>query len=111
MKIQQIEISNFLTIGSAKIELDDRGLILIQGVNGDDPSAESNGAGKSSVVDALCWGIYGTTARDVSGDAVVNKTAKKDCCVHITMVEGDKQYRIVRWRKSSAYKNKSFIYY
>ena len=105
MKIQKIEISNFLTIGEAKIELDDRGLLLIQGVNGDDPSAESNGAGKSSVVDALCWGIYGTTARGVTGDAVVNKTAKKDCQVAIVMVEGDREYRIVRHRKHSVAKN------
>jgi DNA repair exonuclease SbcCD ATPase subunit len=110
MKIQSIAISNFLTIGDAKIELDDRGLLLIQGVNGDDPSAESNGAGKSSVVDALCWGIFGTTARGVTGDAVVNKTAKKDCCVHTTMIEGDKQYRIVRWRKGSTYKNSLMVY-
>lgn len=110
MKIKSIAISNFLTIGDAKLELDDRGLLLIQGVNGDDPSAESNGAGKSSVVDALCWGIYGTTARGVTGDAVVNKTAKKDCCVHITMIEGDKQYRVVRWRKGSTYKNSLSVF-
>ena len=105
MKIQKLEIKNFLTVGDAKVELDDRGLLLIQGQNNDDPSAESNGAGKSSVVDALCWGIYGTTARGVSSDAVVNKTAKKDCQVVVVMIEGDKEYRIVRHRKHSVGKN------
>ncbi|MCL2874702.1 MAG: AAA family ATPase [Betaproteobacteria bacterium] len=110
MKINKLSISNFLTIGRADIELDDRGLLLIQGVNDDDPSAESNGAGKSSVVDALCWGIYGTTARGVSGDAVVNKTTKKDCCVHITMTDCNQQYRIVRWRKGTNHKNSVSVY-
>lgn len=105
MKIQKLEIKNFLTVGEATVELDDRGLLLIQGQNNDDPSAESNGAGKSSVVDALCWGIYGTTARGVSSDAVVNKTAKKDCQVVVVMIEGDKEYRIVRHRKHSVGKN------
>lgn len=105
MKFQKLTIKNFLTIGEASIELDDRGLLLIQGENQDDPSAESNGAGKSSVVDALCWALYGTTARGVTGDAVVNKTAKKDCHVAVVMVEGDKEYRVVRYRKDSAAKN------
>lgn len=110
MKIKKLEIQNFLTVGSAAVELDDRGLLLIQGQNNDDPSAESNGAGKSSVVDALCWGIYGTTARGVSSDAVVNKTAKKDCKVVVTLVEGDKEYTITRHRKHATGKNSVLIF-
>lgn len=109
MKIQKLEIQNFLTVGNAVVELDDRGLLLIQGQNNDDPSAESNGAGKSSVVDALCWAIYGTTARGVSTDAVVNKTAKKDCKVVVTLVEGDKEYTVTRHRKHSTGKNSALI--
>lgn len=110
MKIQSLSIDNFLTVGSAWVELDDRGLLLIQGQNNDDPSAESNGAGKSSVVDALCWGIYGTTARGVSSDAVVNKTAKKDCKVVVTLIEGVKEYTITRHRKHATGKNSVLIF-
>ena len=110
MKIQSLSIDNFLTVGSAWVELDDRGLLLIQGQNNDDPSAESNGAGKSSVVDALCWGIYGTTARGVSSDAVVNKTAKKDCKVVVTLTEGDKEYTVTRHRKHATGKNSVLIF-
>lgn len=110
MKINKLEIQNFLTVGDATIELDDRGLLLIQGQNNDDPSAESNGAGKSSVVDALCWALYGVTARGVSTDAVVNKTAKKDCKVVVTIVEGDKEYSITRHRKHATGKNSVLIF-
>lgn len=109
MKIQKLEIQNFLTVGSAAVELDDRGLLLIQGINNDDPSAESNGAGKSSVVDALCWAIYGVTARGVSSDAVVNKTAKKGCEVAVTLVEGDKEYMIARHRKHRTHRNSVLV--
>ncbi len=105
MNFKELEIKNFLTVGEAKIELSERGLLLIQGVNRDDPSAKSNGAGKSSVVDALCWALYGVTAREVSGDAVVNKTAKKDCRVAVTIVDGPHEYRIARHRKHSGAKN------
>jgi DNA repair exonuclease SbcCD ATPase subunit len=105
MDLQKAIINNFLTIGAATLELDGRGLLLIQGENGDDTSAESNGAGKSSLTDAICWCNYGETARGVSGDAVVNKTAKKDCSVENVWVDGNFEYRIVRHRKHKVGKN------
>lgn len=83
---------------------------MIQGVNNDDPSTESNGAGKSSIVDALCWGLYGTTARGVSGDAVVNKTAKKNCCVRIFIEDGGEQFVVERYRKDAKHKNQLFVW-
>lgn len=113
MDISRLEIKNFLTVGTASIELDNRGLLLIQGENKDDPSAESNGAGKSSIVDALCWALFGVTARGVTTDAVVNKTAKKDCRVSVTISEGtvigDTGYEIIRYRKDGTNKNQVFI--
>lgn len=105
MDLQQAQINNFLTIGSAVLELDNRGLILIQGQNDDDTSAKSNGAGKSSIVDAICWCLYGETARGVTGDLVVNRTAKKDCQVACVWVDGNYEYRIVRYRKHAVAKN------
>ncbi|CAB4121733.1 endonuclease subunit [uncultured Caudovirales phage] len=105
MKFNTLEIENFLTIGKASLSLADKGLVLVQGSNLDDPSAKSNGAGKSSIVDALCWVLYGETARGVSGDAVVNVKAKKDCLVSVDIVDGDKRYLISRHRKHELNKN------
>jgi DNA repair exonuclease SbcCD ATPase subunit len=105
MDFPKLSLRNFLTIGQAELELDNRGLMLIQGVNEDDTSAESNGAGKSSIVDGLCWALYGITARDVSGDAVVNRTAKKDCMVSVTIVDNGTRYEVTRYRKHATGKN------
>jgi DNA repair exonuclease SbcCD ATPase subunit len=105
MKFHKLEVKNFLTLQSGNIHLNDRGLNVIQGVNDDDTSASSNGAGKSSLVDALCWVLFGTTARGVKGDAVVNVTAKKDCSVMVQMSNGDSVYYITRFRKHKENKN------
>lgn len=113
MNFEKLEIWNFLTVGQAAVDLTDRGLLLIQGVNEDDPSAESNGAGKSSIVDALCWSLYGVTARGVTGDAVVNKTAKKDCCVGVTIRDNatdDFVYVVERNRKHRNGKNQALVH-
>lgn len=105
MEFSRLYVKNFLTISTASIELANKGLHLIQGVNDDDSSAASNGAGKSSLVDAICWALFGRTARDVKGDAVVNRTAKKDCYVTLIMRNGDAIYTVTRYRKHSTGKN------
>ena len=48
-----------MAIASAEVELDQRGLVLIQGVNSDDSSASSNGSGKSTLMNSLMWCLYG----------------------------------------------------
>lgn len=105
MKILKATFQNFLTISEATMELDDRGLLLITGKNDDDSSANSNGAGKSSLVDGICWALYGVTARDVSADDVINEKAKKDCCVSLHIEDGGKLYNITRYRKYKTFKN------
>jgi DNA repair exonuclease SbcCD ATPase subunit len=72
MKFPELIIENFLGITEAKINMADRGLVAIQGINHADTSATSNGASKSSLPDALCWCWFGTTARGESGDDVVS---------------------------------------
>lgn len=110
MDILSLRINNFLAIGSAKeLRLKDKGLVLIQGVNADDSSATSNGVGKSSIADALCWCLYGETARGVSGDAVVNKVVKKNTSVSITLEDGKSEYVITRYRKHSEGRNSTIV--
>ncbi|AMB48358.1 AAA family ATPase [Methylobacterium sp. AMS5] len=106
MKFPKIEIENFGTIRKASLALADRGLVLIQGVNEVDTSADSNGSGKSTLPDALAWCFYGTTARGVEGDAVINNQVGKQCRVAATVLDGDDSYLIARHRKHKAGKNR-----
>ena len=103
MKLRSVKINNFMGLGSAHLCLADKGLVLIQGENKDDPSSNSNGSGKSSLADAIFWCDFGSTAREKLGaDLVVNRTAGKDCWVENEYEEVDGGfYTIKRWRKLS----------
>jgi DNA repair exonuclease SbcCD ATPase subunit len=107
MKILGLTIQNFAAIGEVQVALDDKGLVLVQGDNKDDTSQDSNGSGKSTIPDALCWAFYGETAKGQSGDKIVNRTAKKDTAVEVTVVDEDTDdvYRIARYRKHKTFKN------
>lgn len=111
MKFETLSIEKFLTIGSAEVKLANRGLVLIQGVNDDDGSAKSNGAGKSSIMDALCWCLYGETARGVSGDDVINNKAGKGTRVSVEIHDTDGVYVIARHRKHKTGKNSLTLHF
>jgi DNA repair exonuclease SbcCD ATPase subunit len=105
MKFVNIDIQNFMAIGKSSLSLDKRGLLLVQGENKDDTSQNSNGAGKSSIVDALCWCLYGQTARDETGDTVINRKAGKNCKVTVTLNDDGDEYTVTRHRKFTKKKN------
>lgn len=109
MKIKTVEISNFMAITKATVSLADRGLVLVQGET-DESSADSNGAGKSSLFDAVSWCLYGETARGEDGDKVVNRTTGKDCRVEVTIEDGTEIYKISRHRKHKKCKNGLFVW-
>jgi DNA repair exonuclease SbcCD ATPase subunit len=105
MKFPELAIENFLAITNATVNLADRGLMVIQGKNHADTSADSNGAGKSSIPDALSWCWFGVTARGVSGDDVINFDAKKNCLVRSVVQDGHMTYTATRHRKHKTGKN------
>ena len=106
MKIKWIDIENFMAIGKARAELEQKGLVLILGENRDDSSQDSNGSGKSSFPDALCWCLYGVTAREETGDDVINRDAGKNCRVAVRIETPDDEFTIVRHRKYTKHKNR-----
>ena len=109
MKITKVDIKNFMALGSASLALNDRGLVLIQGENRDDESAKSNGAGKSSITDALSWCLFGSTARGETGDKIINNTAKS-AVVAVTLESEGNTYTISRHRKDKKNKNRLLVF-
>lgn len=110
MKITKLHINNFLSIKEIEVSLAEKGLVLIQGENQADSSQDSNGAGKSSIPDAVSWCLYGITARGETGDRIVNRTAKKNTSVEIWIEEAGVKYRVVRYRKHKPNKNRLTLF-
>lgn len=107
MKWTKLTVKNFLAINEAELELDNQGLVLIEGVNNSDPKFKSNGSGKSTLVpDALSYVIYNVTTKGLQADEVINNKIGKNTAVILEGVKGEDTYRIERYRKHSTYKNK-----
>ncbi|HBS4720346.1 AAA family ATPase [Klebsiella pneumoniae] len=109
MKFLTLEVENFMALANAKVELDQRGLVLIQGINAGDSSAASNGAGKSTLMNSLMWCIYGETSHGVKGDDVLSTGHEKNCRVKVTIEDEGKRYAIIRHRKHKEFKNRLIV--
>jgi DNA repair exonuclease SbcCD ATPase subunit len=96
LEIKKVSIRNFLSYGDYITELSFAGLgtTLITGeVIGSeaiDQADFNNGAGKSNVVNAILWCLFGKTMHNHNpGDKVINYFTKKDCVVTIEFEGGD----------------------
>jgi DNA repair exonuclease SbcCD ATPase subunit len=63
---------------------------------------ESNGSGKSSIMDALLWSLYGCLNRPKGKEnSVINAAAGKDCRVEVEFEHEGEVFRVARFRKDS----------
>lgn len=71
-----ISIQNFLSIGNTPVNIDFRnGLHVITGIN-KDQSDRRNGIGKSTILDALSFVLFGSTLRDLKKEFIINNITK-----------------------------------
>lgn len=104
MDLHHISIRNFCSIKHIELALNQPGLVLIKGINADAPLADSNGSGKSILLEAICWCLWGETIRDLTGDEVVNRAFGKDCVVALTFQVEGKKYTVARHRLDTSSK-------
>lgn len=62
-----------------------------------------NGAGKSTVLDALCFSLFGKPFRSVNKGQLVNSINQKDCVVELEFSTNGKSYKIVRGIKPNVF--------
>ena len=62
-----------------------------------------NGSGKSTMLDALCLGLFGKPFRPINKPQVVNSINNKDCVIEVEFDTSNKSYKIVRGIKPNIF--------
>jgi DNA repair exonuclease SbcCD ATPase subunit len=76
---KKVSLKNFLSVGKEPVEVEFKsGLHIITGVNRDKEDRR-NGVGKSTVADAIHFGVFGNTLRDLKKELIVNNINKTNC--------------------------------
>ena len=96
IEFKTVRYKNFLSTGQQFIEvpLNTGGTTLIIG---------DNGSGKSTMLDALCFGLFNRPFRDIKKDQIVNSINEKDCLVEIELQIGSNKYTIKRGIKPAIF--------
>ncbi len=94
---KRITWSNFLSTGNhpTTVNLDSNSTSLIIG---------TNGAGKSTILDALTFSLYGKSFRKINKAQLVNTTNEKNCLVEICFSSNNVEWRIERGIKPNIFK-------
>jgi len=87
---------NFLSTGNQFIEVDLRKApsTLIIGMNG---------AGKSTMLDALCFALFNRAFRDIKKEQLVNTINQNECEIEVEFETSSKQYKIIRGIKPNKF--------
>lgn len=96
IKFQKISWKNFLSTGNQPTEilLNRSASTLIVG---------ENGAGKSTILDAICFALFNKAFRNISKPQLLNSINQKQLIVELEFSIGRKEYRIVRGHKPAVF--------
>ena len=87
------------------IDFDRRDLTLVLGENLDlGGDGSRNGTGKTTIINALSYSLYGQALSNIRKDNLVNKTNGKNMMVSLDFVVNSAEYRIERGRKPNVLK-------
>ena len=109
IRIQDLTVKNFMSVGNTTqaVDFNKQQLTLVLGENldqGGDDSGSRNGTGKTTIINALSYALYGQALTNIRRDNLVNKTNNKGMLVTLAFTKNGKDYRIERGRKPNTLK-------
>jgi DNA repair exonuclease SbcCD ATPase subunit len=109
MKIKELTVKNFMSVGNQTqaVNFAQENLTLVLGENldqGGDDSGSRNGTGKTTIVNALSFALFGNALTNIKKDNLINKINNKNMLVTLTFEKDGIDYRIERGRKPSIMK-------
>lgn len=109
IKIKDLTARNFMSVGNATqaVNFNQEQLTLVLGENldqGGDDSGSRNGTGKTTIVNALSYSLFGQALTNIKRDNLVNKVNGKNMLVTVEFEKNNQLYRIERGRKPNILK-------
>jgi len=104
IKIKELTVKNFMSVGNQTqaVHFDQENLTLVLGENldqGGDDSGSRNGTGKTTIVNALSFALFGQALTNIKRDNLINKINNKGMLVTLAFEKDGTDYRIERGRK------------
>jgi DNA repair exonuclease SbcCD ATPase subunit len=108
-KLKNITVKNFMSVGNQTqaVDFDKEHLTLVLGANidlGGDDTGSRNGTGKTTIVNALSYALYGQALTNIKKENLINKTNGKGMLVTVEFEKNNSKYRIERGRKPNVLK-------
>jgi len=63
----------------------------------------TNGAGKSTILDALCFSLFGRSFRKINKPQLINTVNEKDCIVEVEFLIGTSEWKVIRGIKPNIF--------
>ena len=107
IKFKNLTMKNFLSVGNVvqAINIDTEVLTLILGENLDlGGDGNRNGVGKTTMIQALSFALFGVPINNIRKDNLVNRTNGKGMVVTLDFSVNGVEYKIVRGRKPNVLK-------
>jgi DNA repair exonuclease SbcCD ATPase subunit len=107
IQIKNLTVKNFMSVGNATqaIDFNRQDLTLVLGENLDlGGDGSRNGTGKTTIINALSYALYGNALSNIRKDNLVNKTNGKNMLVSLDFTCNGREYQIERGRKPNILK-------
>ncbi len=109
IKLKELTVKNFMSVGNQTqaVNFGREQLPLVLGENldqGGDDSGSRNGTGKTTIVNALSYALYGQALTNIKKDNLINKINNKNMLVTLSFERSGTKYRIERGRKPTVMK-------
>ena len=109
LKIKTLTVKNFMSVGNVTqaVNFNRNDLTLVLGQNldlGGDDTGARNGTGKTTIINALSYAMYGEALTRIRKENLINKTNGKAMLVNLEFENNGTTYRIERGRKPNIMK-------
>ena len=103
IKVKDLTVKNFMSVGNQTqaVDFNKEQLTLVLGENldqGGDDSGSRNGTGKTTIINALSYALYGQALTNIKRNNLINKTNSKGMLVTLHFEKDNQDFRIERGR-------------